>query len=87
MKLSAIAQRGARKDFCDVYALGSRQFTLQEMLDLYCRKFGVQDVSPVLYGLSYFDDAENERMPAMLWKAKWAEMKRAIQAWVSDLGK
>jgi hypothetical protein len=32
MKLSAIAQRGARKDFCDLYALGKTSFSLQQML-------------------------------------------------------
>lgn len=48
MKLSAIAQRGARKDFCDIYALGTKQFALREMVDLYRKKFGIQDVSPVL---------------------------------------
>ena len=29
MKLSAIAQCGARKDFCDLYALGTTSFSLQ----------------------------------------------------------
>jgi len=43
--------------FCDIYALGKEQFTLKEMLGFYARKFN-QDVSPVLYGLVYFDDAE-----------------------------
>ena len=84
MKLSAIAQRGARKDFCDIYALGKEQFTLKEMLGFYARKFN-QDVSPVLYGLVYFDDAESERMPEMLWDMKWVEIKKTIQRWVKEL--
>jgi predicted nucleotidyltransferase component of viral defense system len=83
MKLSAIAQRGARKDFCDIYALGKDHFTLNEMLDFYARKFK-QDVSPVLYGLVYFDDAESERMPEMLWDLKWVEIKKTIQNWVKE---
>lgn len=85
MKLSAVAQRGARKDFCDVYALGTRQFSLKEMLGFYREKFGIQDVGHVLYGLAYFDDAENERMPKMLWDIKWAEIKKTIQDWVKAL--
>jgi hypothetical protein len=87
MKLSAIAQRGARKDFCDIYALGTKKFTLKEMLDLYCQKFSLEDISPVLYGLAYFDDAESERMPKMLWDVKWADIKKSIQNWVKQLGK
>ena len=85
MKLSAIAQRGARKDFCDIYALGTKQFSLKEMVDLYRKKFGVKDTSPVLYGLTYFDDAESERMPKMLWDVKWVEIKKAVQNWVKAL--
>ena len=86
MKLSAVAQRGARKDFCDIYALGLKQFSLNEMLDFYRKKFGVKDIGHVLYGLAYFDDAESERMPKMLWNVKWIEIKKTIQSWVKTLG-
>ncbi len=86
MKLSAIAQRGDRKDFCDLYFLGTRHRPLQEMLELYRRKFGVRDVAPVLYGLVYFDEAEEERMPRMLSKVSWSRMKKTIEGWVAELG-
>lgn len=86
MKLSAIAQRGARKDFCDLYALGMKHFKLQEMLDLYRQKFNIPDIGHVLYGLVYFDDAENERMPKMLWDVKWMDVKKTIQGWVKQIG-
>lgn len=85
MKLSAVAQRGARKDFCDIYALGIKRFSLEQMLDFYRKKFSIQDIGHVLYGLSYFDDAENERMPKMLWDVKWAEIKGTIHGWIKDL--
>lgn len=52
----------------------------------FCRKnFSVKDISPILYGLTYFDDAESERMPKMLWNLKWAEIKKTIQAWTKAL--
>ncbi|HLO15628.1 MAG TPA: nucleotidyl transferase AbiEii/AbiGii toxin family protein [Anaerolineales bacterium] len=85
MKLSAIAQRGARKDFCDLYALGKTSFSLQEMLDFYQKKFGIPDIGSVLYGLVYFDDAERERMPRMLWDVTWRDMKKTILEWVKDI--
>lgn len=85
MKLSAIAQRGARKDFCDILVLGLEKFSLKEMLDLYRKKFNMKDVSHVLYGLVYFDDAEKERMPKMLQDVKWAEVKKTIQGWVKQI--
>lgn len=86
MKLSAIAQRGERKDFCDFYYLGMKHRPLPDLLRLYRRKFKVQDVSPVLYGLSYFDEAEREPMPRMLLKIQWRTIKKAIQEWVKELG-
>jgi predicted nucleotidyltransferase component of viral defense system len=85
MKLSAVAQRGARKDFCDIYALGIKKFSLEEMLNFYRAKFGIQDIGHVLYGLAYFDDAESGRMPKMLWNVKWTEIKATIQSWVKAL--
>ena len=86
MKLSAIAQRGLRKDFCDIYILGIRHRPLPELLKLYQRKFNIKDISPVLYGLSYFDDAESEPMPRMLLDVKWATIKKTVQGWVKELG-
>ncbi len=85
MKLSAIAQRGARKDFCDLYALGKISFSLQEMLRFYQKKFAIRDIGSVLYGLVYFDDAENERMPRMLWSVSWREIKKTILEWVKGV--
>lgn len=85
MKLSAVAQRGARKDFCDLYALGKTSFSLQEMLGFYKKKYGISDISSVLYGLVYFDDADRERMPRMLWRVTWREIKKTMLQWVKDI--
>ncbi len=82
MKLSAIAQRGSRKDFVDLYALGRSGLSLQDMLGWYCQKFGVEDIGHLLYALLYFDDADAERMPRMLWKVDWKEIKKTIGGWV-----
>lgn len=78
MKLSAIAQRGSRKDFYDVHALLNRHQPLSVLLQLYQQKFGVSDISPVLYGLAYFDDAENEPEPILLEKVSWKQVKKDI---------
>jgi hypothetical protein len=85
MKLSAIAQRGARKDFCDIYALGKKAFSLSQMLNFYQKKFSIRDIGSVLYGLVYFDDAESERMPRMLWDVKWREIRNTILGWVKEI--
>ena len=78
MKLSAVAQRGSKKDFIDIYALMKKHKSLEQMLKLYQKKFPGHDIAPILYGLSYFDDADNERMPRMIWKTKWTEIKKEI---------
>lgn len=82
MKLAAIAQRGSKKDFIDVYALGQETFSLAEMLAFYRRKYGVPDIGHILYGLSYFDEAEKERMPSMIWRVDWKEIRKTTRSWV-----
>ena len=85
MKLSAIAQRGSKKDFLDVYALAREHRPLQEMLLLYQQKYNVEDIAPVLYGLAYFDDADKERTPTMLWRVDWKTVKRSLRSWLKEM--
>jgi hypothetical protein len=85
MKLSAIAGRGARKDFIDVYALCRAGLSLRAMLDLYSEKFETSDLGHVLFSLTYFDDAEAESMPEMLWDVKWRTIRRDIEIWVREI--
>jgi hypothetical protein len=79
MKLSAIAQRGAKKDFVDLYALFLRGMTLPQMVACYRQKFDVQDTGHLIYSLSYFEDADRERMPKLLRPMKWTSIKDAIR--------
>ncbi len=87
MKLSAIAQRGAKRDFVDLYALAVRHRPLPELLEAYRRKYDIADLAHVLYGLSYFDDADRERMPTLLWDLDWRTVKRSIRGWVQALAR
>lgn len=82
MKLSAISQRGHKKDFVDLYALGTKYFSLSQMLSSYRKKFSLKDIGHVVFALSYFDDAEKERMPVMVWGTQWKTIRATIQAWV-----
>jgi hypothetical protein len=84
MKLAAVAQRGLRRDFVDVYALGTRHKPLPDMLDLYKRKYSTDDISHVLKALTYFDDAEDEPMPSMIWDLSWETIKLKITDWVRE---
>ena len=82
MKLSAIAQRGHKKDFVDLYALGIKSFSLKQMLSFYQKKFSLKDIGHVLFALTYFDDAERERIPVMFWETRWNTVKTTIQTLV-----
>jgi hypothetical protein len=82
MKLSAVARRGAKKDFVDIYALGKRAASLPQMLRWHREKFAVADQAHLLCSLAFFDDAERERLPCMLWDASWPHMRATIQRWV-----
>jgi hypothetical protein len=85
MKLSALTQRGSKKDFVDIFSLGLRHLSLREMLRLYQQKYSVEDIGHVLYGLSYFDDADQERLPKMFWDTDWRIIKKTIQEWVREV--
>lgn len=57
MKLNAIAQRGAKKDFWDIAELLD-WYPLETMLAFYSAKYSQQNVFFVLQALTYFDDAD-----------------------------
>jgi hypothetical protein len=85
MKLSAVTQRGSRKDFVDLYVLATRHKPLKQLLEAYTRKFAIADVGHVYFGLAYFDDAESEPMPEMLWPLAWEDVRRSFQDWLKAL--
>jgi len=86
MKLSAIVDRGAKKDFVDVYALLTKR-SLVDWLALYSRRFHAADPGHVLVALAYFDDAERTPMPRMEWSVSWTEIQRTIERAVRDVSR
>lgn len=85
MKLLAVAQRGSRKDFVDIYELLRTGATLEEMLADFRAKFGVQETISVRRGLVYFDDAEMEQLPTMLSPIEWTDIRRDLTSAVANL--
>ena len=79
MKLSAVAQRGSKKDFVDVYALVREHRPLPALVERYRQKYDTKDVAHLLYALVYFDDADAEPMPTLLWDVKWDAIKRTLR--------
>lgn len=78
MKLSAIAQRGAKKDFFDLYFI-LQQYSLKELMGFFNQKFVNTDHFHILKSLTYFNDADGEPDPVMIQKASWQDVKKYIQ--------
>lgn len=79
MKLAAIARRGLRRDFWDLWALIQHGLSLRDATEAYRAKFGVLEAElyHVLRALTYFDDAEKDPVfPRGLNPTKWEQIKR-----------
>jgi len=85
MKLAAVTQRGARKDFVDIHAIVTCHRPLGELLELFKRKYSTDEVAHILVALSYFDDAEAEPMPRMHVGPDWEHMKRDLAQWARSI--
>lgn len=77
MKLNAIAGRGSKKDFIDLYFL-LHEFSLNELVAFYRNKYQDGSEFLVLKSLSYFADADNELTPLMLNEVNWKKIKNYI---------
>jgi len=77
MKMVAIANRGSRKDFVDLYEILRQGHSLQGLLELLPRKYvqGRVNDYQILKSLVFFDDAEREPQPRMLVPFNWRECK------------
>ncbi|NQU38932.1 MAG: nucleotidyl transferase AbiEii/AbiGii toxin family protein [Lentisphaerae bacterium] len=77
MKLVAIANRGSRKDFVDLYTILRDGPILQDYFRVLPEKYGQERINAyhILKSLTYFDDAEGEPMPHMLEPFNWEECK------------
>lgn len=85
MKLSAITNRGTKKDFIDLYYL-LKSYSLEQMLTFYTDKYSGDSVFMVLKSLTYFDDAEMDIAPNVLdLNINWKTIKNTITKEVKQL--
>jgi predicted nucleotidyltransferase component of viral defense system len=86
MKLSALASRGSRRDFVDLYVV-AREYGIPRLLDLFQRKYAQANYNllHIRKSLAYFADAEQEPMPHMLVPLSWEEVKRFFLEQVRSL--
>ena len=78
MKLLAVARRGAKKDFFDIYFLLER-YTLAQLLAQFEKTLPNIDTFHIVKSMTYFGDAEAELNPKMLIKVTWQTVKKTIE--------
>lgn len=89
MKIAAIASRGAKRDFVDLYFICKEVMILEEAVELYEKKYKNLATTSihVMKSLAYFDDAEDQQMPHMLKPCKWEDVKRYFEKEVKRMVK
>jgi len=79
MKISAIAGRGTKRDFIDLYFVleKTKILTLEKALKLYDKKFKAlrQNKMHILKSLVYFEDAQKDELPRMIKSVSWQAVK------------
>ena len=79
-KIKTISQRGAKKDFIDLFAVLKMKYSISEVCGFFRRRFKESDINlyHVLKSLVFFEDAEQDPLPPMLLEGKeweWESIK------------
>jgi hypothetical protein len=85
LKCNALANRGERKDFIDVYGLARAAGGLAVLLDIVAAVAPGLNRVHLLRSLTYFDDAEQSPMPTMLVDWSWAQIRACLTHDVADI--
>ena len=79
MKIAAIADRGTKRDFIDLYFIFNevKIVTLEESLKLYDKKFKAlsQNKLHIFKSLVYFEDADRDKSPKIIKSVNWSKVK------------
>ncbi|MEW5768080.1 MAG: nucleotidyl transferase AbiEii/AbiGii toxin family protein [bacterium] len=87
MKIDAVATRGAKRDFIDLYYICKSGYELATILDFYNKKYGklASNLIHIQKSLVFFNEAESEEIPRMLKEVKWKEVKKYFESEVKKL--
>lgn len=78
MKIAAIADRGTKRDFIDLYCIILRKFPLDDALKYYDKKYKklANNIYHILRSLQYFAGADEQKPPQMIEEVSWSEVKQ-----------
>ena len=80
MKLIAIADRGIKRDFYDIYFL-LKEFSLEEIFTWVRKKYPKFNIYSAVRGLTYFDDAEKKKYQRKVYLfqyVSWPKVKKNL---------
>lgn len=80
MKLIAIADRGIKRDFFDIYFL-LKEFSLETVFKWVKEKYPEFNIYSAVRGLTYFDDAEKKKSQRRIYLLKnvsWPRVKKVL---------
>lgn len=78
MKILALSNRGAKKDFSDLFFLHESGIPLKESVTNYIQKYGKDGLHSAVISLTYFADAEMEPDPIYLNGWTWEYVKNCM---------
>ncbi|MEK7098627.1 MAG: nucleotidyl transferase AbiEii/AbiGii toxin family protein [Patescibacteria group bacterium] len=89
MKIVAISQRGRKRDFLDLYWYAQNREPLIRVMQRLPVQYPTvaHDYHHVLKSLVYFDDAEEDPVPRLNFKADWNEVKEFFRREVASVAK
>jgi hypothetical protein len=79
MKIIAISERGAKRDFVDIYFL-LKEFPLEKILNWVKKKYPNFNIYVALRALTYFADAEKKqkRRLYLIYSVSWSKIKKFL---------
>ncbi|HEY4517767.1 MAG TPA: nucleotidyl transferase AbiEii/AbiGii toxin family protein [Candidatus Paceibacterota bacterium] len=89
MKVIALSQRGRKRDFVDLFWYGRNVASLDSVIKKLPHQYpGVgHNFEHIIKALTYFDDAEDDPMPTLFFKASWEEVKAYFRKEVPAIAK
>lgn len=89
MKITAISQRGRKRDFFDLYWCAKNLESLEKTI----KRLKIQypsvahDYHHILKSMVYFEDAESDPDPQIFFKANWKEVKNFFRKEIPEIMK
>ena len=77
MKIIAISQRGRKRDFLDLYWYSKNREPFDVVISKIYKQYSNinHNFQHIVKSLTFFNDAENDPMPNVMFKVSWQEVK------------